>query len=162
MDLTPPSLADALGAVSQTLRDQAAQIEALKARERYLIAEGEDRDRFIDLLKGALAGAGLDAIPERPAALEGLTTQELALVGALAANYPRAIGAYDLTECLPGLDDARVGGPNLISTMVFNIRGKVGREAIISARGRGYRLSPAFHASLKPPSTGEDHGRSGE
>ena len=64
------------------------------------------QDELIDLLKGALAAAGLHMEGKPEPWLSELTTQERALVGALFARFPRVVDRYDLLDSLPGYSNA--------------------------------------------------------
>ena len=107
------------------------------------------QDELIDLLKGALAAAGLHMEGKPEPWLSELTTQERALVGALFARFPRVVDRYDLLDSLPGYSNAEDRQVQILNVIVHRIRRKLGEGAIYTARGQGFRLGDRFYAELK-------------
>ena len=107
------------------------------------------QDELIDLLKGALAAAGLHMEGKPEPWLSELTTQERALVGALFARFPRVVDRYDLLDSLPGYSNAEDRQVQILNVIVHRIRRKLGEDAIYTARGQGFRLGDRFYAELK-------------
>lgn len=110
------------------------------------------QDELIDLLKGALAAAGLHMEGKPEPWLSELTTQERALVGALFARFPRVMDRYDLLDSLPGYSNAEDRQVQILNVVVHRIRRKLGEDAIYTARGHGFRLGDRFYAELKSKS----------
>ena len=110
------------------------------------------QDELIDLLKGALAAAGLHMEGKPEPWLSELTTQERALVGALFARFPRVVDRYDLLDSLPGYSNAEDRQVQILNVIVHRIRRKLGEDAIYTARGQGFRLGDRFYAELKAKS----------
>jgi DNA-binding response OmpR family regulator len=99
------------------------------------------QDAIIEMLKGALAALGCEKTPAAEPWVEGLTSQERALVGALYARFPRAIDRYDLLEMLPGRGRTDDRQSQLVTIVVHNVRQKLGASAIVTEHGLGYRMS---------------------
>jgi DNA-binding response OmpR family regulator len=110
------------------------------------------QDELIDLLKGALAAAGLHMGGKPEPWLSELTTQERALVGALFARFPRVVDRYDLLDSLPGYSNSEDRQVQILNVVVHRIRKKLGEDAIYTARGEGFRLGDRFYAELKSKS----------
>lgn len=106
------------------------------------------QDELIDLLKGALAAAGLHMAGKPEPWLSELTTQERALVGALFARFPRVVDRYDLLDSLPGYSNSEDRQVQILNVVVHRIRKKLGEDAIYTARGEGFRLGDRFYAEL--------------
>ncbi|ODT89884.1 winged helix-turn-helix domain-containing protein [Phenylobacterium sp. SCN 70-31] len=114
------------------------------AEQQDLIA---DLDRMIELLKGALAAAGIERPPAYRPWMKGLTPQERGLLGALYSHYPNPVDKHALLEHMPGQDHVEDRQVQLVALKVHHLRGKLGHDAIESIRGLGYRLSAAeYHA----------------
>lgn len=107
------------------------------------------QDELIDLLKGALAAAGLHMAAKPEAWLSELTSQERALVGALFARYPRVVDRYDLLDSLPGYSNMEDRQVQILNVVVHRIRKKLGDDAVYTLRGEGFRLGDRFYAELK-------------
>ena len=119
------------------------------AEQRELIAELE---ALVDLLKGALAAGGMDAIPSFHHWMRDLTPQERALLGCLQRSYPRPLDKFALLDLLPGQDHVKDRQPELVAAKVCHLRRKLGSDAIESVRGMGYRLSARqYQAMLEAP-----------
>lgn len=131
------------------------RLQEIIARQEREIAELEG---VVDVLKGALAGVGIEP-PKLSGWVFGLSRQEAALVGALIAAHPHCRTKDQLLDALPGRDAMAYRDPKLASVLVCTIRKTLGTYAILTEGGFGYRISPAFLASIKPPPIGEDHGR---
>lgn len=110
------------------------------------------QDELIDLLKGALAAAGLHMEGKPEPWLSELTTQERALVGALFARFPRVVDRYDLLDSLPGYSNVEDRQVQILNVIIHRIRRKLGEDAIYTARGQGFRLGDRFYAELKSKS----------
>lgn len=117
----------------------------------YLQDVVAQQDRIIGILKGALSTHGIEAFPivERWGDVP-LTPQEIALVGALYAVFPKAINRYELLELLPAQDrmDGKERTISTIGVAVHRVRAKLGKDAIESQRGRvgdGYRLGQRIY-----------------
>jgi len=118
--------------------------EILRAQQDII----RQQDAIIQVLKGALAAAGLGFAPKQADWMAGLTKQEAALVGVLYAHFPRSVPRADIIEHLPGNDHARERQLQLVDIVVHKVRKKLGAQAIEAERGVGFRLGEAFHAEL--------------
>jgi DNA-binding response OmpR family regulator len=118
--------------------------EILRAQQDII----RQQDAIIQVLKGALAAAGLGFAPTQADWMSGLTKQEAALVGVLYAHYPRSVPRADIIEHLPGHDHARERQLQLVDIVVHKVRRKLGAQTIEAERGVGFRLSESFHAGL--------------
>lgn len=118
--------------------------EILRAQQDII----RQQDAIIQVLKGALAAAGLGFAPTQADWMSGLTKQEAALVGVLYAHYPRSVPRADIIEHLPGHDHARERQLQLVDIVVHKVRRKLGALTIEAERGVGFRLGEAFHAGL--------------
>jgi len=118
--------------------------EILRAQQDII----RQQDAIIQVLKGALAAAGLGFAPAQADWMSGLTKQEAALVGVLYAHYPRSVPRADIIEHLPGHDHARERQLQLVDIVVHKVRRKLGAQTIEAERGVGFRLSEAFHTGL--------------
>lgn len=114
--------------------------------QRLLIREQE---ALINVLKGALAAAGLSADDLVHPGFGGLTGQQAALVGALYAAHPRAVSHWALLEALPGRDAADDRQGATVRVQVCYARKVLGNDAIESVRGHGYRLGDALYRSMR-------------
>lgn len=110
----------------------ALEIQHLKAR--------------IAVLEGQLAVQGLEPLVDGglPGWAESLTRQQRALMGALIAAYPRALDAFQIDEILPHHDHAADRDLRLAASIVHAVRRKLGREAIQTVWGAGYRAGQSF------------------
>lgn len=81
-------------------------------------------------------------LASKGASVEGvtvdLTAREWALLEALALRAGQFVSKFDLDRLLKG-DDGEVAS-NALEVHVHNLRRKLGRQAIETVRGRGYRL----------------------
>ncbi len=129
------------------------QMDMSKARPSERIRFQQDvirqQDELIDLLKGALAAAGLHMAGKPEPWLSELTAQERALVGALFARFPRVVDRYDLLDSLPGYSNSEDRQVQILNVVVHRVRKKLGEDAIYTARGEGFRLGDRFYAELK-------------
>lgn len=116
------------------------------AEQRETIAEQE---ALIELLKGALAAAGLDEMPVYQSWMKGLTPQERALLGALYRCYPRPLDKHALLDLLPGQDHVQERDAKLVATKVCHLRKKLGADAIENISGIGYRLSGQRYEAMR-------------
>lgn len=107
------------------------------------------QDEMIDLLKGALAAAGVQAPAKPESWLSELTTQERALVGALFARFPRVVDRYDLLDALPGHSNTEDRQVQILNVVIHRIRKKLGEDAVRTERGAGFRLGQGLYADLK-------------
>ncbi len=109
----------------------------------------EEQESIIEILKGALAAAGAEPVETFKPWMQGLTTQERALLGALYQAYPRPLGRYELLELMPGLDHVEERQAQVVTVKVHHLRKKLGLDAIENERGMGYRLSARQHAAMR-------------
>lgn len=116
------------------------------AEQRETIAE---QDALIDLLKGALAAAGLDEVPGYQPWMRALTPQERALLGALYRCYPRPMDKHALLDLLPGQDHVEERDAKLVATKVCHLRKKLGAAAIENIPGIGYRLGRQQYDAMR-------------
>lgn len=123
----------------------------------YLKRELADLNAYCATLKGALCAAGLPFTPARHPLLARLKPQEAALVGILFSAYPNFLHRYDILEALPGRDQVEERVSSLVGCKVAHVRKILGRDAIESVRGEGYRLGAAFYGELA--ATGEAGGQ---
>lgn len=107
------------------------------------------QDELIEVLKAALAAAGVEHTPSYSAWMGGLVRQERALVGILFASYPRALARETILELLPSQDRARERQLQIVDAVVCKIRKKLGAEAVVTERGEGFRLGGALHGQLQ-------------
>lgn len=68
-----------------------------------------------------------------------LTAQELKVLGYLMQRPERVISQGDLAEHVYGMSDMR--GSNTIEVFIARLRAKLGRDAIRTVRGIGYRMA---------------------
>lgn len=116
----------------------------------WLQRENRDLQAYSELLKGALAQAGLEVPkPHVLADAPSLTPQSRALLGLLFACYPTPVSQWDAINAIPGRDHAEDRQPHLVCVLVCKIRNALGRDAIQSIRGAGYVLAPWLHARIK-------------
>lgn len=101
----------------------------------------EEQEGIIAILKGALAAAGAEEVPDYKPWMVSLTPQEQALLGALYRHYPRPVGKYELMELIPGYDHVQERQAQIVSVKVHHVRKKLGDDVIENVRGFGYRLS---------------------
>jgi DNA-binding response OmpR family regulator len=116
------------------------------------------QDEIIDVLKSALAAAGVNTIPTHDGWMTGLTRQERALMGVLFARYPHAMPRDTLLDFLPGQDHARERQLQVVDVIVHKVRKKLGVHAVETERGRGFRLGKVFYDAL-PKQHLEEAGR---
>lgn len=116
------------------------------AEQRETIAE---QDALIEVLKGALAAAGLEELPAYQSWMKGLTPQERALLGALYRCYPRPVDKHALLDLLPGQDHVEEREAKLVATKVCHLRKKLGADAIENIPGIGYRLSRQQYDAMR-------------
>ncbi len=103
------------------------------------------QDELIEVLKGALAAAGMRAAPAHARWMSGLAPQERALLGVLYARYPRPAPREVILEFLPGNDHARERQLQVVDVLVHKLRKKLGAEAVVTVRGEGFRLGGDFY-----------------
>jgi DNA-binding response OmpR family regulator len=103
------------------------------------------QDELIEVLKGALAAAGMRAVPAHARWMSGLAPQERALLGVLYARYPRPVPREVILEFLPGNDHVRERQLQVVDVLVHKLRKKLGTEAVVTVRGEGFRLGGAFY-----------------
>lgn len=108
-----------------------------------------DQARIIDVLKGALAMAGVEAAPGYAHELTELTGQERALVGCLYARYPRPVSREAILECVPGRDHARERTLQVVDVLIHKVRAKLGSAAIVTRRGQGFTLGETLQRRLQ-------------
>jgi len=103
----------------------------------------------IAVLEGQLAATGLEPLgkaegAEPPTWAAPLTRQQRTLMGALIAAWPRPLDAFQIDEMLPHQDHAADRDLKLAASIVNAVRRKLGREAIETVWGEGYRAGRAF------------------
>lgn len=112
------------------------------------------QEELIELLKSALAATGMEALPTYAPWMNGLTSQERALMGVLYAGYPRVARREDIVELLPGHDHVKERQLQIVDAVVHKIRRKLGAATIFTERGMGFRMGAAFydqmHATPQP------------
>ena len=109
----------------------------------------EEQEGIIAILKGALAAAGGEEVPEYKPWMVSLTPQEQALLGALYRHYPRPVGKYELMELIPVYDHVQERQAQIVSVKVHHVRKKLGDDAIENVRGFGYRLSARQYEAMR-------------
>lgn len=124
--------------------------EILRAQQEII----RQQDAIIAVLKGALAAAGCEAMPDSADWMKGLTKQEAALMGILFAAYPQPRARVDIIEHLPGHDHAKERQLQLVDIVVHKVRKKLGAAVIVAERGIGFRLGEAFRNSIPTLPTG--------
>ena len=103
----------------------------------------------IDLLAAQLRSVDLVAIKVAPWMVD-LRTQEIALIAALRAAYPRVLDVYALDEAMPRQDRAADRSVKSVHVAIHGIRKKLGAGVISTIRGHGWRLSDDFAAAIAP------------
>jgi DNA-binding response OmpR family regulator len=116
------------------------------------------QDELIEVLKGALSAAGMEAVPAYAAWMSGLSPQERALLGVLYARYPRPVPREVILEFLPGQDHTRERQLQVVDVLVHKLRKKLGAEAVITERGAGFRLGR--HLYDQTPKTSVEKAKS--
>ena len=116
------------------------------------------QDELIEVLKGALAAAGMGAVPAHARWMSGLSRQERALLGVLYARYPRPVPREVILEFLPGQDHARERQLQVVDVLVHKLRKKLGAEAVVTVRGEGFRFGSHFYEQA--PKTRVDMAKS--
>lgn len=124
---------------------KAARPSEIMRSQRDVIRQ---QDEIIDVLKSALAAAGVTTVPSHDGWMTGLTRQERALVGVLFARYPHAVPRDTLLDFLPGHDHVRERQLQVVDVIVHKVRKKLGVHAVETERGRGFRLGPSFYDEL--------------
>lgn len=112
------------------------------------------QDELIELLKGALAAAGVNWAPTYAAWMSALARQERALVGILFASYPRAMPREAILGLLPAQDHARERQLQIVDILVHKVRKKLGKDTVVTERGEGFRLGEALHGQLQAMGAG--------
>jgi DNA-binding winged helix-turn-helix (wHTH) protein len=115
----------------------------------------EEQEGIIAILKGALAAAGGEEVPEYKPWMVSLTPQEQALLGALYRHYPRPVGKYELMELIPGYDHVQERQAQIVSVKVHHVRKKLGDDVIENIRGFGYRLSAQQYEVMRAEAAAE-------
>jgi two-component system, OmpR family, response regulator len=69
-----------------------------------------------------------------------LTAREWALLDALVTRAGRVVSKHDLEGLIAGFDGHVTG--NTLEVHVYNLRRKLGHDAIQTVRGRGYQITP--------------------
>ena len=103
----------------------------------------------IDLLVAQLRAVDLVAIKVAPWMVD-LRAQEIALIAALRAAYPRILDIYALDEAMPRQDRAVDRSVKSVHVAIHSIRKKLGPGVIATIRGHGWRLSDDFAAKIAP------------
>lgn len=133
--------------------EKAARPSEVMRSQREVIRQ---QDELIEVLKGALAAAGLATAPAYIDWMSGLTPQERALLGVLYARYPRPVAREVALEFLPGHDHAKERQLQVIDVLVHKLRKKLGGEAVVTERGEGFRLGRDFYDHLPKASLETD------
>lgn len=129
---------------SQRERDLERQLKAIRAEADVLRAELHAR------------GGQTHVAPY----LSKLTPMQARIVGALAGAYPYLLTVREiLVQMGEAYRTGRTARPPVLTRNNFNvhlsnIRRTLGAEAIINARPRGYKLSPAFYLGEVAPHLG--------
>jgi DNA-binding response OmpR family regulator len=131
--------------MEQNPNTKAARPSEIMRSQRDVIRQ---QDEVIDVLKSALAAAGVTTVPSHDGWMTGLTRQERALVGVLFARYPHAVPRDTLVDFLPGHDHVKERQLQVVDVIVHKVRKKLGVHAIETERGRGFRLGPSFYDAL--------------
>lgn len=99
----------------------------------------------IHVLEGQLSAAGVEPVQVDldPPWAEGLTRQERVLMGVLIGS-PRPLDPAEIDDRLPHHDPNADRDLKLIVQVVSNVRKKLGRDAIETVYGEGYRAGPLF------------------
>lgn len=118
-------------------------------RIAFLEARLQEAHAQIDLLVAQLRAVNLEAIRIAPWMMN-LRAQEIALVAALRAAYPRVLDIYALDEAMPRQDRAADRSVKSVHVAIHGIRKKLGSEVISTVRGHGWRLSDEFAARVAP------------
>lgn len=113
--------------------------------------EDMDRDELVDevaYLRGELGLSLSVTRADRLAKALGLTPSEAALALTLHSASGRTLSKYQLSEGMP----QKWGGPDrdikIIDVTICKLRGKIGKDTILTVWGRGYRLSDAGLSAL--------------
>lgn len=119
--------------------------ERVRELERRLI-EAQARITALEAL------CRLNEVQPEPA-LPGWTTElsgsELGAMLAMYRAYPSPLSNYDLDEVVPRYDHVEDRDVRGMSVLIHKLRKKIGADSVVNLWGRGYTLSPAFHARLK-------------
>ena len=122
------------------------------ARPSEIVRSQQDvirqQDELIEVLKGALAAAGVNAVPAQARWMTGLSPQERALIGVLYARYPRPVPREVILGLLPGNDHARERQLQVVDVLVHKVRKKLGADVVVTERGEGFRVGRAFYDQL--------------
>ena len=71
------------------------------------------------------------------------------MVSVLLDRHPRSVDAYQLEELTRVTDHVRERDVAVVHVLVHQIRKRLGRDVIVSNRGRGLALSAAAAAVLR-------------
>jgi DNA-binding response OmpR family regulator len=119
-----------------------AQVDYLRERVAELEAEVADLRRE---LRVEAEQHVIDALRRR----YRLQPSRATIVALLYAAAPRAVAGWALLEAIPSRDRAHERSDAAVKVHVHFIRQALGREAIETAHGRGYRLSEAGKALVE-------------
>lgn len=111
---------------------------------------------LVELLQGMLSVQTDDIIHGVPEPLHGLSKQQLRMIGALYRAYPGWLDGYSILEASPPRDHVKGDDRALksVTTLVAHLRKKLGKDAITTIWGSGYRLGHELYLSIKnSPST---------
>lgn len=97
----------------------------------------------IDVLEGQLSAVGVEPARTDPEWAEGLTRQERVLMGVLIGAR-RPLDPAEIDDRLPHHDPNADRDLKLIVQVVSNVRKKLGKTAIETIYGEGYRAGPLF------------------
>ena len=106
------------------------------------------QDEVIELMKGALAAAGVALAPAHAGWMSRLARQERALVGILFARSPRCGPREAILELLPSRDHALERQLQLVDILVHKLRKKLGKDAVVTERSEGFRLGKVLYQTL--------------
>jgi|SRR6185312_4408143 len=121
----------------------------LRTVEKRLRAELDRAYQTIALLRGQLADHNIHSINGPPKWAKYLSHQETALMQMLLDVYPRGLSTSYLEDNLPCLDHARQRKGDIVPVVVSKVRSSLGRGAIDTIRGQGYRCSAEFAEKYK-------------
>ena len=120
-----------------------------RPRERiaFLEAKLREAEAQIGILLAQLRALNLEGIQIAPW-MADLRAQEIALIAALRAAYPRVLDIYALDEAMPRQDRAADRSIKCVHVAIHGARKKLGFDAITTVRGHGWRLSDEFAARM--------------
>lgn len=100
-------------------------------------------------LKGLIAAQGIEIEEEVPTWADGLAPGEIATMCVLIKAKGRIVNTFMIEEAIPKRDHTLDRDMRIVDVYISNIRKKLGKDAIITVWGRGYRVSQEFLDTLK-------------